>query len=119
MTKPRFRCPFPQVFGVLLRRLLSAPSDGVFSLLRLIRTSRLHVGDAIFAPGAAGLAAPTGFSHGATELTSGFNWYLNGWVRVQFNYEHAWFDDTVRLAPGPAGLHNNTDTVYTRFQLIF
>jgi phosphate-selective porin OprO/OprP len=85
----------------------------------VLRTSRLHVGDAIFAPGAAGLAAPTGFSHGATELTSGFNWYLNAWVRVQFNYEHAWFDDTVRLAPGPAGLHNNTDTVYTRFQVIF
>lgn len=83
------------------------------------RVSRLELGDVVFAPPPARLADPTRSARGATELTLGFNWYLNAWVRTQFNWEHAWFDDPVRLGAGPGGLLNHQDTLMTRFQIIF
>lgn len=89
------------------------------------RASRLDVGDNVFTavPVAGGgtvrLADPTLWSSGATEMTLGFNWYLNRNVRMQFNWEHAWFDDLVRLGPGPRGRLNHQDSLLTRFQVIF
>jgi phosphate-selective porin OprO/OprP len=89
------------------------------------RMSRLVMGDEVFKAFPAGggtvvrLANPVGNSPGATELTLGFNWYLNAWVRAQFNWEHAWFDDPVRLAPGPQGLLAHQDSLIMRFQVIF
>ena len=65
------------------------------------------------------LADPTRYTRGVTETTFGFNWYLNAWVRMQFNWEHAWFDDPVRLGPGPQGLLKHQDSLLTRFQVIF
>ena len=70
-------------------------------------------------PGADQLANPVGNSHGATELTTGFNWYLNTYVRVQFNWEHAWFDDSVQFGSGATGLHKESNALMTRFQIIF
>jgi phosphate-selective porin OprO/OprP len=83
------------------------------------RVSRLRVGDGVFAPGPRRLADPTLYSNGATELTLGFNWYLNKWVRTQCNWEHAWFREPVRLGPGPGGLLKDQDTLAARFQIIF
>jgi len=84
------------------------------------RLSRLQVGADAFAPGNTQLVNPLGNSSGATELTVGYNWYLNSWVRVQFNFEHAWFDQPVRLgAAGPEGLHSYTDTISMRLQFVF
>ncbi|HEV3386041.1 MAG TPA: porin [Gemmata sp.] len=83
------------------------------------RLSRLQVGADAFAPGNTQLVTPAGNSSGATEMTLGYNWYLNSWVRVQFNYEHAWFDQPVRLGAGPEGLHSHTDTITTRLQFVF
>jgi phosphate-selective porin OprO/OprP len=85
----------------------------------LARISKLNVGNAVFSPKPARLADPSLYSDGATELTIGFNWYLNKWVRTQFNWEHAWFDEPVRLGPGPAGLLGHQDTLMARFQIIF
>ncbi|HEV3146584.1 MAG TPA: porin [Gemmataceae bacterium] len=87
----------------------------------VVRTSRLVVDPIAFQPGVNRLADPTKNSGGATELTTGFNWYLNTWVRVQFNWERAWFDQPVPLAPaaGAAGLRPFTDTLAARFQVIF
>jgi phosphate-selective porin OprO/OprP len=89
------------------------------------RVSHLRVGDEVFEPIPTGrtkfvtLANPVGNSDRALELTLGFNWYLNEWVRMQFNWEHAWFAEPVRLAPGPTGLLRHQDTLLTRFQIIF
>jgi phosphate-selective porin OprO/OprP len=83
------------------------------------RVSRLNVDDKVFAGGLARLADPRRSAGGATELTVGFNWYLNAWVRTQFNWEHAWFDSDVRLGPGPEGLLDHQDTLMLRFQIIF
>jgi phosphate-selective porin OprO/OprP len=83
------------------------------------RVSHLKVGDDVFLPATARLANPAGNSNEATELTVGFNWYLNKWVRTQFNWEHAWFGQPVRLGPGPKGLFLDHDTVAGRLQVIF
>jgi phosphate-selective porin OprO and OprP len=83
------------------------------------RYSRLDVGSVVFAPGAARLADPTKYARDASELTLGFNWYLNAWVRMQFNYEHARFSTPVQLAPGSAGRLNGQDTILARMQVIF
>jgi phosphate-selective porin OprO/OprP len=89
------------------------------------RVSHLRLGDDVFQPLPTGrttfitLADPTRFSNEATEMTLGFNWYMNRWVRMQFNWEHAWFEDPVRLGPGPNGLLSHQDTLLTRLQIIF
>ena len=85
----------------------------------LYRVSRLHVDSGVFQTGAAQLADPTKYSPGATETTLGFNWYLNKWVRTQFNWEHAWFDNPVALGTAPNSLATHQDTVYVRLQFIF
>ena len=65
------------------------------------------------------LADPTRYALEATETTLGFNWYLNRWVRMQFNWEHAWFDRPVQLGPAPGGLLRHQDSLLTRLQVIF
>jgi phosphate-selective porin OprO and OprP len=84
-----------------------------------LRVSRLEVGYQAFVPLATQLANPALWSRGATEMTSGFNWYFNRFVRVQFNWEHAWFDQPVELGTGPSGKTQHQDTLATRFQIIF
>jgi len=83
------------------------------------RVSRIQAGDNVFGPGAERLADPAAFSNAATEMTLGFNWYLNRWARVQFNWEHAWFDQPVKLGTGSAGRLSSQDTLMTRLQFIF
>ncbi len=83
------------------------------------RVSHLQVDPSIFRPGAAyQLASPNGNSDAATELTVGFNWYLNSLVRVQCNWEHAWFQQPVLLGP-PSNYFRQTDAALLRFQVIF
>ena len=65
------------------------------------------------------LADPTKYAREASELTLGFNWYLNAWVRMQFTWENARFGAPVQLAPGAAGLVRGQDSLLTRLQVIF
>jgi phosphate-selective porin OprO/OprP len=83
------------------------------------RVSRLELSPDVFAPGPARLADPTRFSRGASEATFGFNWYLNRFVRMQFNYEHSWFDDPVQLGIFPVKFFTHMDALDARFQIIF
>ncbi|MFL5242221.1 MAG: OprO/OprP family phosphate-selective porin [Gemmataceae bacterium] len=83
------------------------------------RVSHLEEGGIVFTPGARNLADLSRFSPGATEMTLGFNWYLNRWVRTQFNWEHAWFNRPVQLGDGPGGRLRQQDTLLTRLQIIF
>lgn len=83
------------------------------------RVSRIQAGNVVFATGNNRLADPKLFSSGATEMTLGFNWYMNRWARVQFNWEHLWFDQQVKLGSGPNGLLWGQDTLVTRLQFVF
>ena len=79
------------------------------------RLSHLGVSQEAFT---AKLATPGQSSLEATESTFGFNWYWNKWVRAQFNWEHAWFSNPVKIGNAPFAF-SKEDTLYTRFQLIF
>jgi phosphate-selective porin OprO/OprP len=92
-------------------------SPGAWELVA--RVSRLDLNDGVFTPGPAQLANPKLFSRGATEMTLGYNWYFNKWVRMQWNWEHAWFDDPVQLGATPRNLTIDSDTLMMRFQIIF
>jgi phosphate-selective porin OprO/OprP len=84
------------------------------------RVSRLRMGPNVFTGTAANrLADPTVVSNGAIESTFGFNWYLNKWIRVQFNWEHALFDRPVQLGPSRANVYRHEDSLMTRMQIIF
>jgi phosphate-selective porin OprO and OprP len=98
---------------------VKAPCNAPGAWELAVRVSRLEVGADAFTPGVAQLSNPALWSSGATELTSGFNWYLNKWVRIQFNWEHAWFDQPVELGTAPVGKTQHQDSLLTRFQIIF
>ena len=84
------------------------------------RVSRLHVGRQALNPDtAAQLTDPAKFSPGATEMTLGVNWYWNAWVRWQFNWERAWFDEPVQLGTENSGLLQQQDSLFLRCQVIF
>ena len=56
----------------------------------------------------------------ATELTVGFNWYLNKFVRFQFNWEYARFSNSVRLGEkAPKGNLDHQNSFLGRFQVVF
>src|SRR5438067_1758049 len=61
------------------------------------RLSSLRVDESVFDPGPKQLVNPSNFTPEAVETTLGFNWYLNAWVRMQFNWEHAMFQHRVNL----------------------
>ncbi len=82
----------------------------------VFRVSRMEVGNEIFTDK---LANPALYSSGALETTFGFNWYWNKWVRAQFNWEHAQFDDPVALGIAPRLLTSHEDTLYCRMQFTF
>jgi len=65
------------------------------------------------------MANPIGNSDGATELTLGVNWYWNRFFKIQFNYEHSWFDEPVQLGPAAKNLIKFDDALLTRFALVF
>jgi phosphate-selective porin OprO/OprP len=80
----------------------------------LWRVSRLDM-----SPNALTLIPATGlYSREATESTVGVNWYLNKWIRTQFNWEHAWFAEPVKIGNEAFPLHTE-DALYARFQIIF
>ena len=77
----------------------------------------LTAGEQVFLPGNRRLVNPALNSPAATELTLGFNWYLNSMVRVQCNWEHAWFRNPITL--GTNAVLRQTDAGLVRFQIIF
>jgi phosphate-selective porin OprO/OprP len=84
----------------------------------VVRASHLDVGSQVFAPGAVRLADPTRWTDNCSELTVGFNWYLNSLVRMQFNYEHGWFGNPVLLGT-PNAFFRSSNALLTRMQIIF
>lgn len=96
-----------------------APLSGFGAWEVLARVSRLKVDSSAFQPGRGQLADPTRNSSGATEMTLGFNWYLNKYVRWQFNWEHDWFDQEVQQATVPPSRYQHQDALLVRLQVIF
>jgi phosphate-selective porin OprO and OprP len=64
-----------------------------------------------------GLADPTLWTNEAKLVDVGLNWYLNKFVKIYFDWEHAMFGSPVFSASGPAQKSN--DLFWIRTQVYF
>lgn len=78
------------------------------------RYSALTLGNQVFT---GGLADPNLWTNRADMVDMGVNWYLNKWVKVYFDWEHAMFAQPVYYRPG--GLQRTSDLFWLRMQLYF
>ncbi len=78
------------------------------------RYSELTLGKQVFT---AGLADPTLWSRQARMVDVGFNWYLNRFVKMYFDWEHAEFGTPVQYTPDARQL--TSDLFWLRFQVYF
>ena len=80
------------------------------------RYSTLQLGEQVFT---AGLADPNLWTNRVEMTDLGFNWYLNKFVKIYFDWEHAMFAQPV-LYNTQQGLRQSTsDLFWMRFQVYF
>jgi phosphate-selective porin OprO/OprP len=78
------------------------------------RFSELSIGKQIFT---GGLADPNLWTNKASLVDVGMNWYLNKFVKVYFDWEHALFGQPVFY--GPSHFSKTNDLFWVRLQLFF
>lgn len=79
------------------------------------RFSNLEIGQQVFTQG---FADPNLWTNRVNMVDVGVNWYLNKWVKVYFDWEHAMFGQPVYYRPGPF-LHGTSDLFWVRLQVYF
>jgi phosphate-selective porin OprO and OprP len=87
---------------------------GLGALELTARYSELQLGKSIFT---GGLADPNLWSREAQMVDVGFNWYLNKFVKMYFDWEHTIFGTPVEYRPGARAKTN--DLYWIRFQFYF
>lgn len=80
------------------------------------RYSYLKLGEELFT---AGLVNPDDWTNQAAITDVGLNWYLNQFVRVTFDWQHAMFRDPVLLNESRDLRSRNSDLYWLRCQLYF
>ncbi len=78
------------------------------------RYSTLDIGRNIFT---SGFADPNLWTNHVWATDVGLNWYLNFYLRVYLDWQHAEFGNPVSVAPGK--FSQNTDLYWLRFQVFF
>jgi phosphate-selective porin OprO and OprP len=78
------------------------------------RYSELSLGRNVFT---GGLADPNQWSNQAGMTDVGFNWYLNKFVKMYFDWEHVVFGQPATFRPG--GLQKTSDLFWLRTQVYF
>jgi phosphate-selective porin OprO/OprP len=98
------------------RHPLTRNHTGFGAVEPFVRYSRLKLGNQIFN---AGLANPNDWTNNAGITDLGVNWYLNRFIRVTFDWQHAMYASPVLLNAGKdlRSLHN--DLFWLRCQLYF
>lgn len=66
----------------------------------------------------AGFADPNLWTNRAEMTDVGFNWYMNKFIKLYFDWEHAMFARPVYYSPGP-GLQKTSDLFWLRAQVYF
>jgi phosphate-selective porin OprO/OprP len=87
---------------------------GLGALELIARFSDLSLGRQVFT---SGLANPNLWTNHTQMVDVGFNWYLNKFVKVYFNWEHAIFGSPVFYNTG--GFQRSNDLYWLRFQVYF
>lgn len=80
------------------------------------RFSALNIGHNVFT---SGFADPNLWSNNVYDIDVGFNWYLNYYTKIYFDWQHAVFGSPVYNRPGPGGFQTTSDLFWLRFQLFF
>ncbi len=93
---------------------LRAGHFGLGALELTARYSELELGRQVFN---GGLADPNLWTRKAQMVDVGFNWYLNRFVKMYFDWEHTEFATPVAYRPGAFQLTN--DLYWLRFQVYF
>lgn len=93
---------------------LKAGKFGLGAFEPTARYSYLSLGNQVFTYG---LADPNLWSNTASMVDVGLNWYLNKFVKIYFDWEHAMFGSPVYYAPGH--WQKTSDMYWIRFQLYF
>jgi phosphate-selective porin OprO/OprP len=78
------------------------------------RYSTMSLGQNIFT---AGLADPALYTNHVWATDMGINWYLNFYVKIQLDWQHAGFGNLVTM--GPDKFASTADIYWLRFQLFF
>jgi phosphate-selective porin OprO/OprP len=81
------------------------------------RFSNLVLGSSVFADK---LANPDIFANRVNATDFGVNWYLNEYIKLVFDWQHAWFNHDVSLTAAPGGnMTKQEDIFWWRFQLYY
>jgi phosphate-selective porin OprO/OprP len=84
-----------------------------------VRYSEMFLGRQIFT---AGFSDPNLWTNNVQLIDVGVNWYLNNFVKVYFDWEHAIFASPVLAGTSSSGaalFHTNSDLFWLRFQFYF
>ena len=87
---------------------------GLGALELTARYSELELGKSVFS---GHLADSTLWSRQAQMVDVGFNWYLNKFVKMYFDWEHTIFGTPAEYRPG--ALAKTNDLYWIRFQVYF
>ena len=78
------------------------------------RYSTISLGKQVFT---GGFADPNQWTNRVQMTDVGFNWYLNKWTKVYFDWEHAMFASPIVLSPGRSQV--TSDLFWFRFQFYY
>ncbi len=78
------------------------------------RFDHFEVGQEVFSQG---LANPADWTNHVDTTDCGVNWYLNKYVKIDFDWQHSSYHRAVTYAPGRS--HHHSDLFWTRFQVYF
>jgi len=102
LTEPR------RPFGFYNGRLNPGAIEAYF------RFSNLQLGDQVFT---GGLANPADWANRVSTTDTGINWYLNHYVRLYFDWQHAFYNQPVFMSDTKSSRHN--DLYWFRTQIFF
>ncbi len=102
LTEPR------RPFGYYNGRLNPGAIEAYF------RFSNLQLGDQVFT---GGIANPDFWANRASTTDTGINWYLNHYVRMYFDWQHAFYNRPVFMSDTNLSRHN--DLYWLRTQIFF
>lgn len=78
------------------------------------RFDHFDVGDQVFT---GNLADPGTWTNSVNTVDAGVNWYLNRYMKIYFDWQHAMYDRPVMYRPG--GLTRHSDLFWIRTQVYF
>jgi phosphate-selective porin OprO/OprP len=102
LTEPR------RPFGYYNGRLNPGAIEAYF------RFANLQLGDQVFT---AGFANPAAWANRVSTTDTGINWYLNHYVRVYLDWQHAFYNQPVFMSNNKSTRHN--DLYWFRTQVFF